>query len=157
MCINFTNESLHNLFIEHVFKLEQEVYVREEVEWSFVSYEDNQHVLDLISKRPVCVLGLLDEGSSTGAGKDSSFKVGSGVNRMVDISRPGSFAIGKAGPTRKYCDLTKFYATPEVPPPPAGVKPKDVDLKKPGPHVCPVVWCMFPCRWPRRVVLHCCW
>ena len=23
MCINFTNESLHNLFIEHVFKLEQ--------------------------------------------------------------------------------------------------------------------------------------
>ena len=30
LCINFTNESLHNLFIEHVFKLEQEVYVREE-------------------------------------------------------------------------------------------------------------------------------
>ncbi len=24
LCINFTNESLHNLFIEHVFKLEQE-------------------------------------------------------------------------------------------------------------------------------------
>ena len=23
LCINFTNESLHNLFIEHVFKLEQ--------------------------------------------------------------------------------------------------------------------------------------
>ena len=70
-----------------------------------------------------------------------SVKVGSGVYRMVDISRPGSFGIGKAGPTRKYCDLTKFYATPGVPPPPAGVKPKDVDLKKPGPHVCPVVWC----------------
>ena len=27
LCINFTNESLHNLFIEHVFKLEQETYV----------------------------------------------------------------------------------------------------------------------------------
>ena len=37
LCINFTNESLHNLFIEHVFKLEQEVYVREEVEWNFVA------------------------------------------------------------------------------------------------------------------------
>jgi hypothetical protein len=72
LCINFTNESLHNLFIEHVFKLEQEVYVREEVEWNFVSYEDNQHVIDLIAKRPVCVLGLLDEGSATGSGKDSS-------------------------------------------------------------------------------------
>ena len=30
LCINFTNESLHDLFIEHVFKLEQQVYVREE-------------------------------------------------------------------------------------------------------------------------------
>ena len=70
LCINFTNESLHNLFIEHVFKLEQEVYVREEVEWNFVSYEDNQHVIDLIAKRPVCVLGLLDEGSATGSGTD---------------------------------------------------------------------------------------
>ena len=72
MCINFTNESLHNLFIEHVFKLEQEVYVREEVEWSFVSYEDNQHVIDLIAKRPICILGLLDEGCATGSGKDSN-------------------------------------------------------------------------------------
>ena len=92
LCINFTNESLHNLFIEHVFKLEQEVlspwvvrhtccvrsavalaiwqvYVREEVQWNFVSYEDNQHVIDLIAKRPVCVLGLLDEGCATGSGK----------------------------------------------------------------------------------------
>ena len=61
LCINFTNESLHNLFIEHVFKLEQEIYVKEEVEWNFVSYEDNQHVIDLIAKRPVCILGLLDD------------------------------------------------------------------------------------------------
>lgn len=72
LCINFTNESLHNLFIEHVFKLEQEVYVREEVEWNFVSYEDNQHVIDLIAKRPICVLGIIDEGCATGSGKDSS-------------------------------------------------------------------------------------
>ena len=38
LCINFTNESLHNLFIEHVFKLEQETYIREEVQWNFVEY-----------------------------------------------------------------------------------------------------------------------
>jgi hypothetical protein len=72
LCINFTNESLHNLFIEHVFKLEQEVYVKEEVEWNFVAYEDNQHVIDIVAKRPVCVLGLLDEGCATGSGNDKS-------------------------------------------------------------------------------------
>jgi len=72
LCINFTNESLHNLFIEHVFKLEQEMYIREEVEWNFVEYEDNQHTIDLISKRPVCLYGLLDEGCASGAGTDSS-------------------------------------------------------------------------------------
>ena len=65
LCINFTNESLHNLFIEHVFKLEQETYIREEVDWQFVEYEDNQHTIDLISKRPVCLYGLLDEGCAS--------------------------------------------------------------------------------------------
>jgi len=72
LCINFTNESLHNLFIEHVFKLEQETYIREEVDWQFVEYEDNQPTIDLIAKRPVCIYGLLDEGCSTGSGTDSS-------------------------------------------------------------------------------------
>ena len=72
LCINFTNESLHNLFIEHVFKLEQETYIREEVDWQFVEYEDNQPTLDLISKRPVCVYGLLDEGCASGSGTDSA-------------------------------------------------------------------------------------
>ena len=72
LCINFTNESLHNLFIEHVFKLEQETYIREEVQWNFVEYEDNQPTIDLISKRPVCILGLLDEGCSTGSATDAT-------------------------------------------------------------------------------------
>ena len=46
--------------------------MREEVEWNFVSYEDNQHVIDLIAKRPICILGLLDEGCKAGSGKDSA-------------------------------------------------------------------------------------
>ena len=41
---------------------------REEVEWNFVEYEDNQHVIDLIAKRPVCILGLLDEGCANRLG-----------------------------------------------------------------------------------------
>ena len=72
LCINFTNESLHNLFIEHVFKLEQQTYVREEVEWRFVDYEDNQPTLDLIGKRPLCILGQLDEACTNQAATDAS-------------------------------------------------------------------------------------
>ena len=72
LCINFTNESLHNLFIEHVFKLEQQTYIAEEVEWQFVDYEDNQHVLDLIAKRPMCILGQLDEACTNQAATDAS-------------------------------------------------------------------------------------
>ena len=67
LLINFTNESLHNLFIDFIFRQEQEIYVREEVEWKFVEYEDNQPVIDLISKRPRCILGLLDEGAVSAA------------------------------------------------------------------------------------------
>ena len=44
LCINLTNERLHSLFIEHIFKLEQELYVKEDVEWQFVDIETNQPV-----------------------------------------------------------------------------------------------------------------
>ena len=128
LCINLTNEQLHNLFIEHVFKLEQQTYVQEEVDWQFVGnnaagaalhaaraatqspclpdtsasrylaahwrclclavtapapwlatllfcaadYEDNQHVLDTITKRPMCVFGQLDEACTNQASTDKS-------------------------------------------------------------------------------------
>ena len=37
-----------------------------------MEYEDNQHVLDLITKRPTCVLGMLDEGCQMASSTDSS-------------------------------------------------------------------------------------
>jgi len=50
LCINLTNESLHNLFIEHVFKDEQQVYMANDIQWNFVEYQDNSHTIDLIYK-----------------------------------------------------------------------------------------------------------
>ncbi|KAL6981560.1 hypothetical protein U1Q18_023186 [Sarracenia purpurea var. burkii] len=35
---------------EHVFKMEQEEYTKEEINWSYVEFVDNQDVLDLIEK-----------------------------------------------------------------------------------------------------------
>ncbi|KAF8022278.1 hypothetical protein BT93_G2431 [Corymbia citriodora subsp. variegata] len=61
LCINFTNEKLQQHFNQHVFKMEQEEYTREEIDWSYVEFVDNQDVLDLIEKKPGGIIALLDE------------------------------------------------------------------------------------------------
>ena len=45
---------------QHVFKLEQEEYVKEAIEWSFIDYYDNQPCIDLIEAK-LGILDLLDE------------------------------------------------------------------------------------------------
>lgn len=77
-CINFTNEKLQQHFnqvpylaiftcfscnlnfatskiyyddvIQHVFKMEQDEYSKEGIDWSYIEFIDNQDVLDLIEK-----------------------------------------------------------------------------------------------------------
>lgn len=71
-CINYANEKLQQEFNQHVFKLEQEEYVKEEIEWSFIDFADNQPCIDLIENR-LGVLSLLDEESRLPAGNDQSW------------------------------------------------------------------------------------
>ncbi|VAI61570.1 unnamed protein product [Triticum turgidum subsp. durum] len=49
-CINFANEKLQQHFNEHVFKMEQEEYKSEKINWSYIEFIDNQDMLDLIEK-----------------------------------------------------------------------------------------------------------
>ena len=60
-CINLANEKLQQHFNQHVFKMEQAEYQREEIDWSYITFVDNQDVLDLIEKKPLGILDLLDE------------------------------------------------------------------------------------------------
>ena len=46
--------------LQHVFKLEQEEYIREQITWSFIDFHDNQPCIDLIEGR-LGILDLLDE------------------------------------------------------------------------------------------------
>ena len=59
-CINLANEKLQQHFNQHVFKMEQAEYEREAIDWSYITFVDNQDVLDLI-ERPLGILDLLDE------------------------------------------------------------------------------------------------
>jgi myosin heavy subunit len=45
---------------QHVFKLEQEEYLKEEIEWKFIDFYDNQPCIDLIETK-LGILDLLDE------------------------------------------------------------------------------------------------
>ena len=59
-CINLANEKLQQHFNAHVFKQEQEEYKREEIDWSYISFKDNQDILDLIEDKGG-IIATLDE------------------------------------------------------------------------------------------------
>jgi myosin V len=59
-------------FNAHVFKLEQEEYVREQINWTFIDFSDNQPCIDVIEGK-LGILSLLDEESRLPSGTDASF------------------------------------------------------------------------------------
>ena len=71
-CINYANEKLQQEFNQHVFKLEQEEYLREQIDWTFIDFSDNQPCIELIEAR-LGILSLLDEESRLPMGSDEQF------------------------------------------------------------------------------------
>ncbi len=51
---------LMSFFNQHVFKLEQEEYMKEDIPWALIDFYDNQPVIDLIEAK-MGILDLLDE------------------------------------------------------------------------------------------------
>ncbi|TFK26368.1 myosin 5 [Coprinopsis marcescibilis] len=70
--INYANEKLQQEFNSHVFKLEQEEYIKEKINWTFIDFSDNQPCIDVIEGK-LGVLALLDEESRMPSGTDASF------------------------------------------------------------------------------------
>uniref|UniRef100_A0A4W6EQZ8 Myosin XIX n=1 Tax=Lates calcarifer TaxID=8187 RepID=A0A4W6EQZ8_LATCA len=76
LCINYANEKLQQHFVAHYLRAQQEEYVSEGLQWSFVKYQDNQSCLDLIEGSPVSVFSLLNEESRLNRASDAkTFKV----------------------------------------------------------------------------------
>ncbi|KAG7245476.1 hypothetical protein INR49_010927 [Caranx melampygus] len=71
-CINYANEKLQQQFNLHVFKLEQEEYMKEDIPWTLIDFYDNQPVIDLIEAK-MGILDLLDEECLFPQGTDKSW------------------------------------------------------------------------------------
>ncbi|XP_060611551.2 unconventional myosin-Vc [Anolis sagrei] len=71
-CINYANEKLQQQFNLHVFKLEQEEYMKENIPWTLIDFYDNQLVIDLIEAK-MGILDLLDEECLLPQGTDENW------------------------------------------------------------------------------------
>ncbi|KAF7668363.1 hypothetical protein LDENG_00016100 [Lucifuga dentata] len=71
-CINYANEKLQQQFNRHVFQLEQEEYIREDLAWSRIEFSDNQMCINLIEGQ-LGLFDLLDEECRMPKGSDESW------------------------------------------------------------------------------------
>uniref|UniRef100_A0A4W3IQ09 Myosin VB n=1 Tax=Callorhinchus milii TaxID=7868 RepID=A0A4W3IQ09_CALMI len=71
-CINYANEKLQQQFNLHVFKLEQEEYMKEQIPWTLIDFYDNQPCIDMIEAK-LGILDLLDEECKVPKGSEESW------------------------------------------------------------------------------------
>lgn len=70
LCINYANENLQQFFVKHIFKMEQEEYKKENIEWVNIEYRDNQDVLQMIGIESLNIMSLIDEETKFPKGTD---------------------------------------------------------------------------------------
>ena len=72
LCINFTNEKLQQLYIAYIYKSEENELLAQGFDLSYLDFQDNQQILDLIEKYPISILDLLDESTALNSSNDEN-------------------------------------------------------------------------------------
>ncbi|GBG29133.1 Myosin-1 [Hondaea fermentalgiana] len=73
LCINYCNEKLQGFFNDHIFKLEQEEYRREEIDVTQIGFSDNQGVISAIDHRTDGIFAICDDEVNLLRGTDDGF------------------------------------------------------------------------------------
>lgn len=72
LCINYANENLQQFFVKYIFKLEQEEYTSEGINWKNIEFVDNQNILDMIGLKPMSIMALINEETVFPKGTDTT-------------------------------------------------------------------------------------
>lgn len=97
LCINYTNEKLHQLFIQLTLKAEQEEYRREGIQWQEVRYYNNEHICKMIEAKRGSLFDLLNEESLFPKGNDSSL-----FNKMKGRLKKSEFVVPPRGSKNEF-------------------------------------------------------
>lgn len=79
--INTTNENLQKLFNDMIFKAEAEEYNREQIEWDQTIFPDNDPCIQLLTKKPVGLLRMMDSECSRGNAASDGEKLVAKLNK----------------------------------------------------------------------------
>jgi myosin heavy subunit len=105
LCINFTNEKLHNKAMRDIFDLTIEEYKSEGIPLAQVGYDDNEVVLAFFEGR-TGVIAMLNEEAFRPKGNDSAF-----VAKLLELHKENRLLMGPTRPGRLEFGIKHFAGT----------------------------------------------
>lgn len=91
--INYTNEKLQNYFTHDIFKMDQLQYESEKINWSSISFQDNQSTIDLIESK-MSIFAILDDETKFPKATDTTW-----LKKLESFIKTPLFAIPKLSQT----------------------------------------------------------
>ena len=108
LCINFTNEKLHQKAMRDIFQVTRKEYESEGIPFANVGYEDNEEVLAFFEGR-TGIIALLNEEAFRPKGNDRSYAA-----KLLDLNQTQKLLLGPRHPRQvefgvKHYAGTVFY------------------------------------------------
>ena len=105
LCINYANEALQQQFNTCVFEQEQSIYQKEDIEWNFIDFPNNDLCLELFEQRPRGIFSLLEEEGRIPRGSDAGL-----ASKMYQLLKPARHFSASPLEQRKHQFVIQHYA-----------------------------------------------